>query len=188
MRRGRLVIISGPSGVGKGTVINELLRRHSAKLLRPLTATTRPPKPGETGELVHNTFMTEEEFRRRLTAGEFLEHSEYDEQLHGTLKRSVAEALASGKDVILELDVAGAVTVDQQIPEAILIFILPPSWEELERRLRDRHTESEQDIDDRLSIARRELKEGQAKYDRQVVNPTGHPEEAVAEIEKILGL
>ena len=163
----RLFVISGPSGVGKGTLVS-LVRQIRPDLGLTVSATTRPPRPGEVSDVSYH-FLSEEEFSRRVSAGEFLEWAEVHGHRYGTLKDDVDAMLASGRSVVLEIDVQGALKVRKVLPTAVLVFIEPPSLGELERRLRGRGTESEAQIDLRLANARREL-ELSARYDVRLVN------------------
>lgn len=173
---GQLVILSGPSGVGKSTVVSGLLERFDGRLRLSVSATTRPPRPGEVdGQQYH--FLSDEEFTARRKAGEFLECMEVFGRGHwyGTLLSEVRPSLAAGQWVILEIDVDGAKKARQQFPEATTVFITVDgqpgeSWEaELERRLRARKTESEKAIRRRLEVARHEMAEAHT-YEHQVVN------------------
>ncbi len=163
----RLFVISGPSGVGKGTLVS-LVRQIRPDLGLTVSATTRPPRPGEVSDVSYH-FLSEEEFSRRVSAGEFLEWAEVHGHRYGTLKDDVDAMLASGRSVVLEIDVQGALKVRKVLPTAVLVFIEPPSLGELERRLRGRGTESEAQIDLRLANAKREL-ELSARYDVRLVN------------------
>lgn len=163
----RLFVISGPSGVGKGTLVS-LVRQIRPDLGLTVSATTRPPRPGEVSDVSYH-FLNEEEFSRRVSAGEFLEWAEVHSHRYGTLKDDVDAMLASGRSVVLEIDVQGALQVRKVLPTAVLVFIGPPSLGELERRLRGRGTESEAQIDLRLANAKREL-ELSARYDVRLVN------------------
>ena len=141
---GNLFVISGSSGVGKGTVIKELLRIHP-DLKLSVSCTTRKPREGE----VHGKnyfFLSREEFLNCVENNEFLEWAEFSGNLYGTQKQYIIEKLEAGKNLILEIDTQGALNVKKIMPEALLIFILPPSIKELESRLRGRNTESEADI------------------------------------------
>lgn len=185
MTKGKLIIISGPSGSGKGTVAKLLLEKHGSRIVKCPTATTRSIRPGEVDGVDH-IYLSKVDFQTKQDQGEFLEAFEYDHQLYGTLRQPVVDALALGKDVLLEIDVRGASVVRQRFPDAILIFINAASSQELERQLRGRQTNTEKDIDLRLSYVDQELKAAQDEYDHIVINPPGHPEQAVAKIEKIL--
>jgi guanylate kinase len=155
---GGLVIISGPSGAGKSTVVHELLQQCKLPLVLSVSATTRAPRPGEVdGEDYH--FLSKEELQRRRDAGAFLEFKEVFSRgdWYGTLQSEVASGLGAGKWVILEIDVEGAMSVLATHPDAVTIFIHCGSLGELERRLRQRNTESEASIQRRLEVARGEL-------------------------------
>ena len=167
---GRLVILSGPSGAGKSTVVRELLRTCELPLTLSVSATTRPPREGE----VHGRdyyFMSREEFARRRAADEFLECKEVFGQgnWYGTLRSVVDEGLQAGKWVILEIDVQGALSVLEQRPGTISLFVHPGSQAELERRLRRRGTETEQSIARRLQVAADEMTYI-SQYDFEVIN------------------
>ena len=167
--RGTLIVISGPSGAGKTTLLKKLFERCPG-LLTSVSATTRPPRPGERHG-VDYYFLTPEEFQRRSSAGEFLECYEVFGRgyWYGTLTSEVAPSLEAGKSIVLEVDVQGAMAVVQRYSEAITIFVHPSSPEELERRLRGRGTESEESIQRRLEVARRELACAD-RYQYQVIN------------------
>lgn len=167
---GKLVVISGPSGVGKSTVVRDVLERCSDRLKLSVSATTRPPRPGER-DGVDYYFLSQAEFDRRRIEGAFLECAEVFGRgfWYGTLWSEVRSSLSTGVWVILEVDVAGAANVLASFPDAITIFIRPDSAEELERRLRGRGTESEEAVRQRLAVAQREmLMAGQ--YAHQVSN------------------
>jgi guanylate kinase len=179
-----LIVLSGPSGVGKSTVLKQLLARHADRLRLSVSATTRSPRPGEV-DGVDYYFLSSEEFERRRRAGEFLECCEVFGRGHwyGTLLAEVTPSRESQKWVVLDIDVDGAEKVRRQVPEAITIFLRPASDEELERRLRSRGTESEEAVMRRLEVARRELARAD-QYQHQVVNDT--VDRAVDEISEIL--
>ena len=159
--------MSGPSGVGKGTLVAEL-RRRVPSLGLTVSATTRSPREGEK-DGVSYYFLSEEEFGRRVEAGEFLEWANVHGHRYGTLHSEVDRLFAEGRSVVLEIDVQGGLNVRRVRPDTVLVFIEPPSAEELERRLRGRGTEGEETIRLRLSNAASEL-EAAASYDVRVVN------------------
>ena len=168
MARGaRLFVVSGPSGVGKGTLVS-LLRERVPGLGLTVSATTRSPRPGER-EGVAYYFLDDEEFERRAAAGEFLEWVWVHGHRYGTLKSEVERLLSEGSSVVLEIDVQGGLSVRAAVPDAVLVFIEPPSAEELERRLRGRGTEDEESVRRRLANARDEMGCA-ARYDVRIVN------------------
>ncbi len=156
-REGVLLVVSGPSGVGKGTVIERLMLRHPA-LSRSVSCTTRRPRPGEE-DGVHYSFVSTEEFDRMRRDGELLEWAVVHQDLfYGTPRIPVEQAMAEGRDIILEIDYQGAVSVRKALGEqAVLVFVAPPSWEALENRLRARSTEDEEATKKRLASAIHEL-------------------------------
>jgi guanylate kinase len=181
---GNLIVLSGPSGVGKSTVLRSLVSRFPDQLRLSISATTRKPRRGETDGIDYY-FLTPEEFTRRREAGEFLESCEVFGRGHwyGTLLSEVRPSPSDPKWVILDIDVDGAEKIRGQFPEVPTIFLRPSSEAELERRLRARGTESQEAIERRLEVARRELaRANQYKY--QVINDT--VERAVNEIGQIL--
>ena len=179
---GRLFVISGSSGVGKGTVINEFLRRHSDFKLS-ISCTTRGKREGEEHG-VNYFFLSQEEFKKCVENNEFLEWAEFSGNCYGTKKEFVENCLSKGENLIIEIDTKGALNVKKIMPEATLIFIAPPSVEELEARLRGRHTETEEAIQKRLASIKSEI-ENSKQYDYVVVNDT--VENAVKKIEEITG-
>ena len=181
MNRGKTFIISGPSGVGKGSVLRVLLEKRK-HIYVSVSATTRPQRPGEE-DGVHYHFLDVETFRQRIARDEFLEYAEYVGNFYGTPKEFVDTAMEAGRDVILEIDVQGALQVAAKRPEAILIFIAPPSWEELERRLTLRGTDSPEKIQKRLLRAKVEFQTADA-YHYFVINDT--LENAAAELDAIM--
>ena len=156
--RGRLVVVSGPSGAGKTTVMKRVFERSDLPLVRSVSATTRPPRPGERDGVDYH-FLTEEEFAVRQKRGDFLESVQVFGRSHwyGTLRSEVTTGLAAGKWVVLEIDVQGARAAAAEYPDAITIFIQPSSPAVLERRLRGRATETEEALGRRLERARWEL-------------------------------
>jgi guanylate kinase len=171
-RPGKLVIVSGPSGVGKSTVVPMVMDKLAGRLERSISATTRKPRPGERHG-VDYYFMEPAEFTQRLEAGDFLETVEVFGRGHwyGTLWEAVSPRLAEGKWVLLEIDVAGAEKVLSRFGDAITIFIRPLSLAELERRLRVRGTETEEAVQRRLEVAGREITLAD-QYAYQVINDT----------------
>lgn len=165
--RGRLVVISGPSGVGKGTVVTRLLDELDDAQLST-SVTTRRPRDGER-DGVDYRFVTDDEFDRMIRGGELLEWAGYAGNRYGTPRAPVDEALGSGRDVLLEIEVKGALQVRARRHDAILVFLAPPSEEELERRLAGRGTEDAEERRLRLATARAEL-EAAAVFDHRIVN------------------
>lgn len=184
MLQGRLVVVSGPSGAGKTSVMQRVFDASTLPLVRSVSATTRSPRLGETDGVDYH-FLTDGDFQTRRQRGDFLECFEVFGQGHwyGTLESEVATGLAAGKWVVLEIDVQGALTVMQQFPDAITIFIRPSSRQELERRLRGRGTETEEAIESRLARADRELALAD-RYQYQVIND--NMDQAVQELCGIL--
>lgn len=166
---GKLIVISGPSGVGKTTLLKKLFER-CPRLAASVSATTRPARPGERNG-VDYWFLSDEEFRSRRERGEFLECFEVfgHGYWYGTLLGQVTPSLETGKWVVLEIDVQGALAVLESYPDAVTIFVRPGSLEELERRLRSRQTETEAALQRRLAVARHEL-ESADRYRFQVLN------------------
>ena len=177
----KLYVISGSSGVGKGTVINEFLSKHPEFRLST-SCTTRNKREGET-DGINYFFLTKEEFKSCIEKNEFLEWAEFSGNFYGTKKEFVNGCLKRGENIILEIDTKGALKVKQIMPEATLIFIAPPSITELESRLRGRHTETEDAIQKRLASIKLEIENSQY-FDFKVVNDT--VENAVSNIEKII--
>lgn len=180
----RVLLLSGPSGVGKTTIVERLLQCAPVPLMKAVSATTRPPRVGEVdGDSYY--FLTQEEFDRRRDAGEFLEYAEvhHSGYWYGTLWSELERAQQAGAWAFLEIDVQGALTVKQDYPQSVSVFLVVPSVEDYERRLRSRGTESEEVIRRRLKTAEEELKFAD-RYDYQVVNDD--LDRAVQEIATIL--
>ncbi len=167
MRHGNLFVVSGPSGAGKGTLVH-LLADEIPDLWVSVSATTRAPRKGER-EGVDYYFKTEEEFKSLIDSGKLLEWAKYSDHCYGTLLDLVREHVEQGDQVVLEIEVQGAFQVREKMPEAVLVFIEPPSFDELEHRLRKRGTEDEDVIEKRLETARVELSQ-KMKYDIRLVN------------------
>jgi guanylate kinase len=168
IRTGRLFVLAGPSGVGKGSIVRRLVARDPEGLSLSVSVTTRPPRPGEV-DGVDYFFVDDDAFDRMIEAGELLEWAEIVGHRSGTPRGFVEDRLAEGRDVILEIDVVGASQIREQIHGSVLIFIEPPSMEELERRLRGRGTETEERIRLRLEKAAWEM-EQRDWFDHVVVN------------------
>ena len=180
-KRGLLLVFSGPSGVGKGTVLKEYLKKHPDTTFS-VSATTRKPREGEVhGQ--HYFFLTREKFDRLIENDGLLEHAQFAGNCYGTPKEAVEKNLEKGIDVVLEIEVQGAVQVKEKCPDALLVFVMPPSFEELRRRLTGRGTEDEETVRRRLSNAGREM-EAAKQYDYIVVNQT--VEDAVDQLEQIV--
>jgi guanylate kinase len=167
MRAGHLFIVSGPSGAGKGTLVKQLAER-LPDLWVSVSATTRTPRPGERDGIDY-FFLTSAEFEGRVRTGEFLEHAEVHGNRYGTLRSAVERRLARGMDVILEIDPQGAFQVRKRMDRSRLIFVKAPSTEDLEKRIRHRGAETDEQIRTRLETARREL-ELEGSYDHVVIN------------------
>ena len=177
----KLFVISGSSGVGKGTVIKEFLNKHPEFKLS-ISCTTRGKREGEVHG-VNYFFLSPNEFKECISNNEFLEWAEFSGNHYGTKKAFVNDCLNNGENLILEIDTKGALNVKKIMPEAELIFIAPPSLEELEARLRGRHTETEDAIQKRLASIKLEI-ENSKQFDYKVINDT--VENAVKELEKIM--
>ena len=181
MSRGKLFIVSGPSGVGKSTVLRALFAQNT-NLYFSVSATTREPRLGEE-DGVHYHFLTMDTFREWIAKDEFLEYAEFVGNAYGTPRKYVDEALDAGKDVILDIEVQGAEQVCAKRPETVTVFIAPPSWDELERRLTARGTDTAEKIQKRLQRAKEEVLKAH-HYDYFVINDT--VENAVTELDAIM--
>jgi guanylate kinase len=180
-KRGTLIVLSGPSGVGKSTVIAELLTQRK-DIYFSVSFTTRSPRPGEVDGVNYN-FVDRPEFERMIQNNELLEYAEYVGNYYGTSLKVIQDHLEQGVDVLLDIEVQGAAKVKERCPEAVLIFVIPPSLEELAHRLQSRNTDAEDVIAKRLERAREECGEIN-KYDYLVVNDSVVA--AVGEIVSIL--
>ena len=180
-KKGQLIVLSGPSGVCKSTVIAELMSQRD-NIYFSVSYTTREPRVGEQNGINYN-FVSREEFEGMIQRGELLEHAEYVNHYYGTSLKLIQEKLEAGIDVLLDIEVQGAAKVRRCCPDAIFIFIIPPSFEELSRRLHRRNTDSEEVIQGRLEKAKVEFQQVQ-NYDYLVINDK--VANAVAEIEAIL--
>lgn len=181
MTKGKCFIISGPSGVGKSTVLHALMEKRK-NVYFSVSATTRDPRPGEV-DGVHYHFLNVDTFRQWIANEEFLEYAEFVGNFYGTPKRFVDEAMERGEDVILDIEVQGAIQVTSKRPDTVRIFIAPPSWAELERRLTERGTDSPDKIQKRLLRAKVEFQTAHT-YDYFVINNT--VDEAVEELNAIM--
>lgn len=181
MNKGILVVVSGFSGAGKGTVMKRLMEKYDGYALS-VSATTRKPRPGEEDGREY-FFRTRDEFEKLIEEDALLEYARYVENYYGTPRSYVEEQLQAGRNVILEIEIQGAMKIKEKIPEALLVFVTPPTVEELERRLTGRGTETAQVIADRLARAGKEA-EGMGQYDYILVNDT--VEECVDHLHQII--
>ena len=179
-RRGLLIVLSGPSGCGKGTIVQEILKDGDCAV--SVSATTRSPREGEENH-VHYHFLSKEEFEQRIANDGLLEYAEYCDNYYGTPRAEVEAMRASGKHVILEIEVQGAFQVRERCPEAILVFTIPPSIAELRRRLEKRGTETVEVVEKRIARAQEELPLAR-HYDYIVLNHA--LEDAVADFRSII--
>ncbi len=179
--KGLLLVVSGPSGVGKGTVCAEFIKSHP-KCALSVSATTRSPREGEK-DGVNYYFLTEEDFKQKISSGGFLEHAVFCGNYYGTPKAQVMEMIENGTDVILEIEVQGAMQVRSHYPEGVFVFVIPPSMKELDERLRGRNTESDEVISQRLTRAKEEFGYIE-KYNYTLLNDT--VENAVQRLEAII--
>ncbi len=178
-KEGKLIVVSGPSGAGKGTVLKELLDNHD-EFIYSVSATTRAPRPTDE-DGVNYFFISKEQFMTLIEQNGFLEYAIYNNNFYGTPRSFVEEKLSAGKNVILEIEVQGALQIKKLFPGAVFIFITPESYDELCRRLRSRGTEPEEVIENRLSIAKREAPNA-LLYDYIIVNREGEVKRAAEEI------
>lgn len=179
-----LVVLSGPSGVGKDTVLARL-RERGLPIHITVTTTTRPPRDGDPEGQRGLTFVSEDEFQRLLREDELLEHAVVYGHHYGVPKAQVREALARGQDVIVRVDVQGAATIKRLVPQAVSIFIAPPSLEELERRLRERASDDETTLRRRLEIAAQEMAQ-RTHFDYIIINERDRVEETVQRVLEIM--
>lgn len=169
MKPAKLYVLAGPTAVGKGTIVTELVKRYGDRFFLSISATTRSPRPGEV-DGKHYLFVDEATFKQMIADNQLLEYAHvHGQNYYGTPRRGVEEALAAGKPALLEIDLAGARQVRESFPEAVLVFMAPPSWEELKRRLLGRGTESAEEQTRRLETAKVELA-AQSEFDLVIVN------------------
>ena len=180
--RGILIVLSGFSGAGKGTIMKELMKKYAAHYALSISATTRKPRTGET-DGVEYFFKSKDEFEKMIAQEELIEYAKYVDNYYGTPKAYVEEQLAAGKDVILEIEIQGALKVKEKFPDTLLLFVTPPSAEELKNRLVGRGTETMDVIESRLSRAVEEA-QGIEAYDYLVVNDV--LEDCVEEVHSII--
>ncbi len=166
--KGLIFVISAPSGAGKTTVIKSFIRSHRRDFILSVSVTTREPRKNEKDGRDYY-FFTRKKFRQYIKQGKFLEYAPVLSNYYGTLKQTVISALNKGKNVIMDIDVQGARKIRQKVKNCVTIFIVPPSFRELQKRLKNRRTETKKDLQKRLSLAKKELKE-KRKYDYIVVN------------------
>lgn len=165
--KGKLIVLTGPSGVGKGTLVQILRQRHP-ELYLSISATTRSPRPGEE-EGEHYYFVSRSDFEKMIASNNLLEWAEFTGNYYGTLRLPVEQKLAQGKTILLEIELEGAKQIKISMPDALRIFILPPSFSALEKRLRDRATDSEAAITRRLKRAQIEI-DAAKEFDLQIIN------------------
>ncbi len=180
-KQGQLIVISAPSGAGKGTIISKIIENNK-NIWVSISATSRKPRKGEI-EGVNYYYLEREDFEQKIKDDYFLEYAEYAGNYYGTPKGKIIEKLESGKDVILEIEIQGAKKIKEILPEALFIFIMPPSEKELLYRLKGRQTESTEKILERFNTAYKEINEV-SKYNYVVVNDK--LEEAVLKVESII--
>ena len=184
-RKGQVLVISGPAGSGKGTVVGHLVKSYPEKYYLSVSCTTRKPRRGET-DGVHYYFISGEEFEERIREGRFLEYAQYiNGNNYGTPVEAVERARSEGKNVILEIDVKGGLQVKEKLPEAILIMVAPPDERTLEKRLRGRGTEKEEEILKRLARGKQEL-DSLSKYEYLVLLPDHDEETPARQIDAIV--
>lgn len=178
---GNLIVISGPSGVGKGTIVRRLLR-HLDNIVLSISATTRKPRKGEK-DGIHYYFVSKDKFSKMIETDGFLEYAQYNSNYYGTPKERIYNLLKDGKTVVLEIDVQGALKVKDKYKEAVMIFVMPPCVNDLYKRLRSRNTESSEEIENRINRAQEEIRLAR-KYDYIVINDSLR--EAEEKIKKII--
>lgn len=181
MSRGTLIVFSGPSGVGKGTVLKEYMK-NAPNAAYSVSATTRAPRPGEE-DGKHYFFLSRPVFEQMIAQGEMLEHAVYNGNYYGTPAAPVMEKLAAGTDVVLEIEVQGAMQIQKRFPDALLVFVMPPSFEELRDRLTGRGTEPPEQAERRLAAAKAEISCA-LRYDYIIIND--RVEDAAARLDTVI--
>lgn len=179
-KKGKLIVVSGPSGVGKDSIVNEYLKNSNDHL--SISATTRTPRDGEINN-VHYYFLSKEEFKEKINNDDFLEYAIYNGCYYGTPKSSVEEYLNKGINVLLVIEVKGAFQIKEKMKDSILVFIMPPSIDELKRRIKERNKDTDEMINNRLIIAEEEIGL-KHRYDYEIVND--NLLDAVNELKKII--
>ena len=180
-KQGQLIVVSGPSGAGKDTIINKIAENNN-NIWISVSATSRPKRKGEE-EGINYFYLTKEDFEKKIEANYFLEYAKYADNYYGTPKEKIIEKLDKGIDVVLVIEIQGAMKIKELIPEALFIFIMPPSEKELLKRLKNRKTEEKEKIVERFNIAYKEMNEVK-KYNYVVVND--EIEEATSKVEAII--
>ena len=181
MKKGKLLVLSGPSGVGKGTIVNELMKRRD-DLCFSVSATTRDPRPGEV-DGVSYFFVSKERFEEMIANEELLEYAQFVSNSYGTPRAYVESKLEQGMNVILDIEIQGARNVCRMVPDAVSVYMIPPSYEELEKRLRGRGTETEEQIQGRLHTA---IHEAEAADFYRYIIVNNQLEDAVNELDAII--
>ena len=179
MKKGLMLVISGPTGCGKGTVLRRLMEKND-EFVFSVSATTRAPREGEINGVNYH-FISKEDFEKRIESGEMLEYASFCENYYGTPKKEALEVLETGKNLILEIEVNGAMQIKEKFPDAVLMMLLPPDHKTQAARLRGRGTETEEVIEKRLATARYELSH-LPRYDYAIINHDGGIDDAVRAI------
>lgn len=182
-KKGRLIVLSGPSGAGKGTILEEMMRNDSSCVLS-VSMTTRAPRPNEIDGVTYH-FTNRTDFEKKISSGDMLEYAEYDGYYYGTPKKYAEDNINNGNNVILEIETVGAMKIKAIRPDAMMIFITLPTFAELEERLRNRNTEKEEKILSRLEIAKKEVKKIHS-YEYMIINEKDGVQKAAAELAAVI--